>query len=260
MLFYDRYNQNVVGKLFWVYALTIIIIDGLLANKYQIISLGLIFLIAYNSYKRRIRIKILFVGIGMIILLFLVLFEFVYQEMYGITIDMIYNIYQMNIPREFEILTQPYLYVAFNYDNLYNFLSNSHDSFYGLKTLNGFLSIVGIDQFYLSTQQLISSEWHSILTIESLTAGTMFEDPAQDGDIPFMILFTFLCGIWSSASYKKFIYNRGFFAFFMFASISCAIFMSFFYNAFTSKITLLNLLAAYCINIVLNKTSKARSI
>mgnify|MGYP000054955242 FL=1 len=30
LLFYDRYNQNVVGKLFWVYALTIIIIDGLL--------------------------------------------------------------------------------------------------------------------------------------------------------------------------------------------------------------------------------------
>lgn len=118
MIIYDRYHQRNLGKLFWVYAMTIVVIAILLSNKYQIIYMGLILLMAHNSFRNRIKVKTLVIFTGLVIFLFIGLFELIYQNMYNITFDKIATIYQMKLPESLNVLAQPYLYVAFNYENL----------------------------------------------------------------------------------------------------------------------------------------------
>lgn len=85
-----------------------------------------------------------------------------------------------------------------------------------------------------------------------MNTGTMFEDFAQDGDL-FIFIFTFLFGMLTSASYKNFKVNQSFFSFYLFVSTTSAIFMAFFVNTVTLKITLVNLLAAYFMSFILHK-------
>ncbi len=252
MIIYDRYHQKNLGKLFWLYAMTIVVIAALLSNKYQIIYMGLILLIAHNSFRKRIKIKTFAIFAGLVILLFIGLFEFVYQNMYNITFDKIATIYQMNLPESLNVLAQPYLYVAFNYENLYGFLISDHSDLYGLATFQGVLKFFSLDKLYSLETQSILAQREEALNIDAMNTGTMFEDFAQDGDL-FIFIFTFLFGILTCASYKNFKVNQSFFSFYLFVSTTAAIFMAFFVNSFTSKITLVNLLAAYFMSLILHK-------
>lgn len=252
MIIYDRYHQRNLGKLFWLYAMTIVVIAVLLSNKYQIIYMGLILLIAYNSFKKRIKIKTFAIFTGFVILLFIGLFGLVYQNMYNITFDKIATLYQMKLPESLNVLAQPYLYVAFNYENLYGFLISDHNDLYGLATFQGVFKFFSLDKFYSLETQSILEQREAALNIDAMNTGTMFEDFAQDGDL-FIFVFTFLFGMLTCASYKNFKVNQSFFSFYLFVSTTSAIFMAFFVNSFTSKITLVNLLAAYFMSFILHK-------
>lgn len=252
MIIYDRYHQRNLGKLFWVYAMTIVVIAILLSNKYQIIYMGLILLMAHNSFRNRIKIKTFVIFTGLVIFLFIGLFELIYQNMYNVTFDKIATIYQMKLPESLNVLAQPYLYVAFNYENLYNFLISDHSNLYGLATFQGVFKFFGLDNFYSLETQAILAQREAALNIDAMNTGTMFEDFAQDGDL-FIFIFTFLFGMLTSASYKNFKVNQSFFSFYLFVSTTSAIFMAFFVNTVTLKITLVNLLAAYFMSFILHK-------
>ena len=55
LIIYDRYNQKSLGKFFWLYVISVVIIAGLLSNKYQIIYMGIILLIAHNTFKKEFK-------------------------------------------------------------------------------------------------------------------------------------------------------------------------------------------------------------
>lgn len=228
------------------------VIAFLLANKYQIIYMIILYLIAYNSFKKKIGIKNLVIASIAVIVVFIIMYEAVYKNLYGVSMMAITYGYKMNLPKGLEFLSQPYLYVAFNYENLYKFLQHDTHCLYGLKTFSSIINTFHLTIFYPQNVLGYLDEWKNMLTVKSMTTGTMLEDFAQDGRMVGMIIFTFLCGMWSKYSYKKFKFDKSFFSFYMYCATTAAIFMSFFTNAFTSKITLINIIGAFIINILLN--------
>ncbi|HFI0249434.1 TPA: O-antigen polymerase [Streptococcus suis] len=251
LILYDRFNKNSNGLLFWIYFLTISVIAFLLSNKYQIMYMIVLYLIAHNSFRKKINIKNMLIIFISSILVFVVLFEFVYKDMYGVSLDTLYYSYKMKLPSSLSFLTQPYLYVSFNFDNLFNYLSNNTQSFYGLKTFGSLIDIFGLNSLFESKIFEMNSEWKNILRIKSMTTGTMFQDFAQDGKLLGMIILTFICGFWSGITYKLFKFNKDFSTFFLYSATIVAIFMSFFSNVFTSKVTIINLVTAIMLNKIL---------
>lgn len=251
LLLYDRFNKNASKLMFWVYCSSIVLIAMLLSNKFQIIYMLVLFLISYNTFRKKIQIKTLLIAALVIIGMFILLFEFVYKDMYGVSLDTLYIAYRMKIPGELKFLTQPYLYVAFNYENLYNFIIADTHSLHGLKTFGSILDLLNLRNLYsLETLQYLN-EWRNLLPIPSMTTGTMFQDFVQDGGVPFAFVMTFLSGFVSRASYDAFKINKNFGSFFLYAATTVAIFMSFFANVFTLKVTVMNVLIAYIFSLLL---------
>lgn len=258
LLLFDRYNERALGWMFWPYLVSIVIIALLFANKYQILYMLVLALVARNTYGKKIRIFTLLMAALIAVALFLILFTFVYKNMYGISMSAIYTGYRMRLPESLQGLTQPYLYAAFNYENLYNYLTSSVHHLHGCRTFNAIIDTFHLDALLSSSSQsyinMYLTEWKQMLRVPSLTTGTMFEDFAQDGGIPWMIIGTFVCGIWSSFSFNKFNSNKNYTWFFMYASAIVSISFSFFSNAFTSKVTFINLIASMLVGFIIEYT------
>ncbi|MGT2752203.1 O-antigen polymerase [Streptococcus porcinus] len=251
LLLYDRFNKNASKLMFWVYCSSIILVAMLLSNKFQIIYMLVLFLISYNTFRKKIQIKALLIAALAIVGMFILLFEFVYKDMYGVSMDTLYIAYRMAIPGGLRFLTQPYLYVAFNYENLYHFIVSDTHSLHGLKTFGSILDLLNLRSLYsLETLQYLN-EWRNLLPIPSMTTGTMFQDFVQDGGVPFAYVMTFISGFVSRASYDAFKINKNFGSFFLYAATTVAIFMSFFANVFTLKVTVMNVLIAYIFSLLL---------
>lgn len=251
LLLYDKFNKNVTRKMFWIYCSSIILIAVLLSNKFQIIYMLILFLISYNTFKKKIKFKTLLFSALSIIFLFILLYEFVYKEMYGVSMDTLYSAYRMRIPGNLKYLTQPYLYVAFNYENLFHFINSDTHYLYGLKTFGSILELIKLKGIYSFQTISYLSEWKNLLPVPSLTTGTMFQDFVQDGGILFAYVMTFICGFCSRASYDSFKINKNFGSFFLYAATTVAIFMSFFSNVFTLKVTIINVFAGFIFSMIL---------
>lgn len=251
LLLYDRFNKNATKKMFWVYCTSIVLIAVLLSNKFQIIYMLVLFLISYNSFKKKIKLKTLLFSALSIIFLFILLYEFVYKDMYGVSMDTLYSAYRMRIPGNLKYLTQPYLYVAFNFENLYHFIVSDTHHLHGLKSFGSILELFNLKGIYSLQTLSYLSEWKNLLPIPSMTTGTMFQDFVQDGGIPFAYVMTYLCGLGSRASYDSFKINKNFGSFFLYAATTVAIFMSFFANVFTLKVTVMNVIVALIFSMIL---------
>lgn len=248
LILFDHYNQKAIGKEFWIYITLIFLISFLLSNKFQIIYIMILFLIAYNSYRKKIKIKQFIILSFIIIGLFAFLYRFVYSSMYGISQDMLYQGYRMRLPHNLHFLIQPYNYIAFNYENLYNFLISNTHPLYGLKTFGSVLEIFYLDRLFPSSITIYLNEWKNLLAISSMTTGTMFEDFVQDGGIIFMLIMTYLLGIFSQFTFTCFRKNKNFVYFFLYSITTTSIFMAFFSNVFTSKMTIVNIIVVLFIN------------
>lgn len=255
LLLYDHYNENAVGKAFWFYIITIAIIAVLFANKYQILYMFVLVLIARNSYGKKIKLGTFIIAAVVAVLVFIILFLLVYENMYGVSIDAIYSGYRMRLSSKMKFLTQPYLYATYNYENLYNYLisSNVHH-IHGYKTFNAIIDTFHLEGLWSKNDILYANEWENMLKVPSLTTGTMFEDFAQDGGIIWMFVGTFVCGIVSSFCFRKFRVNKNFFWFFAFAASIVAIAFSFFSNSFTSKVTFINIIASALCGVIIKYT------
>ena len=244
LLLYDHYNENAVGKPFWFYVVTIAVVAALFANKFQILYMLVLIMAAKNSYGKKVRLWGILVAAAAAVLIFTILFLFVYEDMYGISIDDIYMGYKMHIPSHMKFLTQPYLYAAFNYENLYHYLTGNTHHIHGYKSFNAVISTFHLEGLWPKSDIEYAGEWKAMLKVPSLTTGTMFEDFAQDGGIIWMMVGTFVCGIISSFSFSKFKHDKNYFWFFAFSASVVAVAFSFFSNSFTSKVTFINILAS----------------
>ena len=262
LLLYDRYNQKALGRTFWPYMISIVIIALLFANKYQILYMLVLAIVAKNTYGKKIRFFTLITAAAISVILFLLLYIFVYKDMYGISMSTIYTGYRMRIPEKLQNLTQPYLYAAFNYENLYRYLTANVHHLHGYKTFNALIDSFHLDSILPSSARfyihLYLKEWKTMLKVPSLTTGTIFEDFAQDGGIPWMIIGTFLCGIWSSYCSRKFKAKKNFAWFFLYASAIVSICFAFFSNAFTSKVTFINIIASILVGFIIKYTFTMR--
>lgn len=250
LLLYDRFNKNSTKWMFWIYSLSILLIALLLSNKFQFTYMLVLYLVAYNSYKKQIKIDTLVKTGGVALLMFVLLYKFVYEQMYGVSLQAMQEGYRMILPPNLNFLIQPYLYVAFNYENLYNFLLHDTHALYGLKTFGSIIEIFHLDDIF-SRRMLLVDEWKNLLQVSSMTTGTMFQDFAQDGKIWGMFVLTYLSGMWSGICYRLFKENKSFTYFFLYSATTAAIFVSFFSNAFTSKVTLINIGASVLIGLLL---------
>lgn len=248
VILFDYFNFKAVRKEFWIYVFTILVISFLLSNKFQLIYILILFLISYNTYRKKISIKQFVLVSILVIGLFAFLYEFIYRDMYGISQEMIYQGYKMNIPFNLKFIVQPYNYIAFNYENLFNYLISNTHSTYGLKTFGSILEIFHLDKLYPIGISNYLDEWKNLLVINSMTTGTMFEDFAQDGGITFMIIMTYFLGIVSQIAFDSFKVNKNFIYYFFYSVTTTSIFMSFFSNVFTSKMTVVNIVIALLIN------------
>ncbi|MFC3927402.1 O-antigen polymerase [Streptococcus caprae] len=251
LLMFDRFNKNALKSFFWIYSVSIFILAVLLSNKFQIIYMIILYIVARHSYKKQIKISTLIKLSLVIVFLFALLFEFVYEDMYGVSLQAMQLGYRMVTPEKLSFLTQPYLYVAFNYENLFNFLNSETHTLFGLRTFSAFIDILHLESLYPQSLLAYVEEWKSLLKINSLTTGTMFQDFAQDGGIIWMIICTYFCGLWSGVCYRRFKVNKNFISFFLYAASTVAIFTSFFSNVFTSKVTILNLIVSILIGLIL---------
>ncbi|WP_415746933.1 hypothetical protein, partial [Streptococcus penaeicida] len=59
LLLYDKFNKNATKLMFWVYCTSIVLIALLLSNKFQIIYMLVLFLISYNTFRKKIQLKTL---------------------------------------------------------------------------------------------------------------------------------------------------------------------------------------------------------
>lgn len=249
LLLYDYYTMKTVKKvLFFTIQGSLILISVLLSNKTQILYMLMLWLIARNTYKKKINIRGL-IPIGIIaVLIFTLFYRYVYLQMYGITIDEIYYHYGIKLPKFLSFLAQPYLYVECNYDNLYHYLTCVRERTYGFKTFGFIFDILGLNSLIPNSISDNLAIWKQVLKRMSLTTGSLFGSFAQDGGILFMIVFTFIFGGVSAYCEKRYYQSEHFSSFYIYASITIAIFMSFFTNFFTDKVVIANIVVAIIID------------
>lgn len=253
LLLYDRYcNKAVPTLLFWFYLVTILIICYLLSNKFQFILLLVIWFVGIDTFKHKINMMHLIIMAALTIVLFIVMYYLVYLSMYNVTTESVYYSYGMRIPKWMSILETPYLYVENNFDNLYYFILKSTHRTYGLRTFDGIYSIFGLDQLYPIQIRNNLLEWHNLLREKSLTTGTVFRDFFQDNGFAGTIIFTMFCGYLTEYFYLKFKHQANCFTFIAYSIMNCALFLSFFTNMFTSKISIMNIIASYFIGKIIS--------
>jgi len=255
---YDFYNEKHIKKtLFIVIGALLFLILFLLSNKTQIILLALITFIGNLWYKGELKvIKILILTLA-ILGVFEILYLYVYLEMYGVKIETISDQYMVKIPDSASFLIQPYIYIECNYDNLLNYMDNKHDFSYGLKTLKGFMDALYINKIYSNDIFESTNQWKEILRAKSLTTGSVFRDFVEDFGTWGIVIMPLFLGYVTEKIYKIHRTTNSFTVFFLFCVSTYSIFLSFFTNFFTSKTTIINIIAAALINSYIKKGNPA---
>lgn len=244
LVLYDYYKNHVLGKFSYVIIGSIVLMAILMSNKYQLVYLLILYLVNKNCFQKKIKIKSLLLVAVFGVLMFSILYKYVYSYMYGVTLEQLYFSYQMNVPESLLFITQPYLYVAFNVENLYRFLSNVDGYTFGYVTFKEVFETLSIDQIFPNGIIENANLWKEMLQVPSLTTGTILSDFAQDGGIIGIFVFSFLAGAWSVYCYKVYTNKKNFGCFFLYASSLCSTFLSFFTNTYTMKSTIINIVAA----------------
>jgi oligosaccharide repeat unit polymerase len=199
------------------------------------------FFILYNILKIKIKIKTLvIIGIG-IILMFLILYSFVYNDIY-INTSQRYIVNKMNIPLELSFLIDPYIYIMCNFENLNNYIVNGPNTFFmGAASFKFIFSIMNIDSG-------VSETWKNNLQYPWLNTGSMFKDFYMDFGIIGIIIFTFLIGFIATYVYRKAISQKNILYCFLYTSITYALCMSFFTNYFAATDFVFNVIICYIVS------------
>lgn len=249
LLIYDFYDRNVIKKFKKVIMLLIVIAMILMmSNKFQIIYLLCQFLVLYNTMKKKIKFKTLLkMGIA-VILIFIFFYSVVYKNVY-ISNEEMYQANQMNIPSNMQILTNPYMYVSCNYENLYYYLGlDNVEHGFGYYIFKSVFEQFGLDKFIYSNYSWLSMQWKSNLQYKWLTTGTVFRELYMDFGYLGMYIGTFIIAMWSQYSYLRYKRDKSMFSLYLYVANTFSLFLVFFTNNFISITYLINIVFAYFIS------------
>ena len=248
LLIYDLFDKKVMKNKSYMMLLLLIIIIILMANKFQIIYFICQYTVLYNFMKKKINIKALIALVLLILIIFVLYYSVIYQGMY-ISNDDMYMVNKMNFPERYSMLTNPYLYIAFNYENLYYYMSCNDVQFgFGYYILQDLLDAFEIKEILYNNCDFLTNQWKENLQYKWLTTGTIFRELYMDFGVIGIYLGCICMGYISKISYKKGINSKSIFYVYFYASNMISIFLAFFTNNFISINYLLNVFCTYWIS------------
>lgn len=240
LLIYDFFSKKVLGNMFYFYMFSVLFMIGTRTNKFSIVYIFFMFFIVFNILKRRIKIKT-FIMIGIsIILLFVVMYSFVYNNIY-ISSSLRYTLNDMVISPKLSFLVDPYIYIMCNFENLNNYIINGPDRlFFGAVSFRSVFSILNVDYF---TSDILAA-WRGTLQYPWLTTGSMFKDFYMDFGLIGIIIMPFIIGLVSTKVYRTARQRKSIFACYLYTAATYSICMSFFTNYFSSSDFIINMIVA----------------
>lgn len=248
LIIYDFFDRKVLGKSFYVILLTVLTMIILMTNKFQIIYFFGQVLILYNVMKKRIKIVTLIKFIFLILIIFITYYTFIYKGLY-ISNEEMYKVNMMKFPSNMMMLTNPYQYIACNYENLYYYtnLQNVIEG-NGYYTLSNFTDSIGITNVLFGETGELHNQWTQNLQYKWLTTGTMFKEFYMDFGFKGIFAGIFIIGIICQLSYinnleKKRVLDR-----YIYTSNMLAIMLCFFTNHFITISYIFNILYMICIS------------
>lgn len=248
LLIFDIFNGKCMKKKAYIMLLVILAMIILNSNKFQIIYLILQNIIIYNILKKKINIWTL-VKVGILsLIIFIIYYMYVYNGVY-ISNDEMYEVNQMNFSKKFSLLTNPYLYISFNYENLFNYINLDYKSWgFGFYTFREIIESFNLTNFITNGNIEFINQWNNNLQYSWLTTGTIFKEFYMDFGIIGSIILTILLGVFCKNSYKKCYEQRSIFYLYLYSTNIVSIFICFFTNNFVSINYLINLICAYIID------------
>lgn len=253
---FDKKTKNVVP---YIMLLAILVMIVLMSNKMQIIYLVCQFLVMYNIMKKKIKIKNLMALLLVVIAIFVIYYTYVYDGMYISNEDM-YQVNRMNFSDKYTMLTNPYVYVAFNFENLEYYMSlDSTRLGLGYYTFSEILDSVGIRDIIYDNSDFLSEQWNNNLQYKWLTTGTICKEFFMDFGYLGMYLGMFCVGKLCQKSYINCKKYRSIFNIYFYSSNVICIFLAFFTNRFITITYIVNMICAYGINRLCIKTNSNES-
>lgn len=247
-IMYDLLDKHYLKKKSYILLLIILIMLVLMSNKFQLIYFLCQYLVLYNIMKKRIKLSSL-IKLGVLaLLIFIIYYAYVYKGMY-ISNEEMFQVNQMKLPSHLSMLTNPYMYTAFNYENLYHYITLDQTTFgSGFYILANWMDVLGIQEFITGNASLLSNQWQMNLQYGWLTTGTFFRECYMDFGMIGMLLFTLFTGFICKLSYKRCYQTRSLFHIYFYVSNMICIFLVFFTNYFITVNYLLNLICAFVIS------------
>lgn len=248
LIIFDLFQKKLLGKTAYFLLTISLIMIILMSNKFQIIYFLCQYIILYNILVKKIKLKsILKLGI-IIIIIFILYYKYVYNGMY-ITNEEMYMVNKIKFPSQFQMFTSPYMYLSFNYENLYNYIFNEHHILgMGYYTFENILDLFKIKNFIFPDSSLLINQWSNCLQYKWLTTGTIFKELYMDfgfiGSFIGMFIIGYICGKYYNKIKHK---NINIFNLYFYVSCTVSLFLSFFTNNFISVNFLLNSFCCYII-------------
>lgn len=248
LIIFDLFDKKIIGKKSYIMLAIILAMIILMSNKFQIIYFACQYLVLYNIMKKKIKLVTLLKLVVVALVIFIIYYNFIYNGMY-ISNDEMYTVNQMNFSQKYSLLTNPYLYVAFNYENIYNYMKLDSVTYgFGYYTFEEILDAINLKELLIDNNELLINQWKNNLQYPWLTTGTIFREFYMDFGYPGTCLMMMVLGIICHNSYKRCYTNKSIFYIYLYATNMVSIFLAFFTNNFISINYIINLLCAYIIS------------
>ena len=250
---YFQKNKCISKYSFLLFIGTTVLSVFLMANKFQIFTLAIAFFTIISILKKEQSFKSILMLSVAAILLFAVMYEFVYSEMYSFSsADAVYW-YKISLPNQLRFLAQPYLYIANNLENLYHFMSIEHHNTRGYNLMYNATRNMDLCKKIFGSQIVgFSNEFADSLQMKSMNTGSALMASYQDFGFLGIFAYSILIGAISGLAEKNLIKKRNFMSVFMYSYVIISLFLSFLSENFFSKPLLINLLVVWLLSPFIN--------
>lgn len=255
LILFDRYQLKAINnKLSIFYIISLYCSVILIANKFQIFTLVLIFIVMRSLMVKGQSVRSLIFLAIIAILIFAILYNTVYLKMYNFSEADTLKWYSLNIPKQIGFLANPYLYIANNFDNLYNFMSKNPNLMYGYNAIYNITRSNNLCKLLFG--QLISArskDFAVSVNFGAMNTGSFFLNSYWDFGIPGIFIYTVFCGMLCGFIERKLVQNKNFMSCFAYCYAMISVFLSFFTDSFLSKSMLINLVGAAIVSAILHE-------
>jgi oligosaccharide repeat unit polymerase len=220
-------------------------------NKFQWYFVIIEFLILYSYHVRKVNIKHLVIFSFVSLLVILSAYSTIYKG-YGNYIDTSARAEanEFRLSGVLNALSDPYIYIVYNFDNLQNYMFNINGTFGDAGSLLN-------EPSKIIKSKADNISWKKSLNIRWLTTGTFYKEMFQSLGFFGLVFWPFVLGILSTHFYYLAHKSNNIFYWFTNISISFGLMISFFSNIFIQSVLMTNIIFAYLIsNYVAKRYSK----